>query len=140
MAQGLHNNQMSTKARAQILPSFVDDAAFAVGKGSAAAAGDRYWNTTSNKSRVHNGTAFVDEKTRIFKDPKTIVSQNTIPNLTFTPLDIDSVQMFVFGDLQSDADFTINGGTPKQVAWNPSVAGYDIDPGDPVYFVYETEE
>lgn len=42
------------------LLSFVDDAAYVTNKGAAAAAGDFYFNTTSNLMRIHDGTQFND--------------------------------------------------------------------------------
>lgn len=47
-------------ATANALPTFVDDAAYVTAKGSAAAAGDLYFNTTSNVQRNYDGTAWVN--------------------------------------------------------------------------------
>lgn len=54
------DNPQTGVIKATNLHSLADNAAFVVVKGSAASAGDIYFNTTSNKVRFHNGDEWVE--------------------------------------------------------------------------------
>lgn len=49
---------ISIPVRSGVLPQYTDDSAFVTGKGSAAAEGDVYWNTTDKGFRRYDGTAW----------------------------------------------------------------------------------
>lgn len=56
-----NNSPTQGSFNANSVPTFVDDAAFVTAKGSAAADGDAYVNTTSNKLRVFQGGAWQNQ-------------------------------------------------------------------------------
>ncbi|MBU1456972.1 MAG: hypothetical protein KKD01_19835, partial [Proteobacteria bacterium] len=67
-------------------------------------------------------------------DVKTIVTENVIPDLNAVPSDVDSVFMFVNGVHQRlNFDFFISG---VAVSWNPTNAGFDLEPLMIVEFKY----
>lgn len=71
-------------------------------------------------------------------EPKTIATQNVIPALSYTPRLNTSVVMFVDGIAQkygSSYDYTVSG---TAVTWNAGNAGFNIDPGDEVAFLYDS--
>ena len=71
-------------------------------------------------------------------EPKTIVTLNTIPNLNLPPVSNDKVFMAALGHAQEQGvgkDYVVSG---QSVTWNQTIAGFNLDPGDVIIFVYST--
>lgn len=69
-------------------------------------------------------------------ESKTIITQNTVPDLTYTPRVVSSVVMIYQGLAQeygASYDYTVAG---KVVTWNSVNAGFNLDIGDRVWFKY----
>ncbi|MBU1456973.1 MAG: hypothetical protein KKD01_19840 [Proteobacteria bacterium] len=68
-----------------------------------------------------------------FTELKTIITLNTIPDVTYTPQYPTSARLRYAGITQIDA-FTLN--TNKSCAWDEGVAGFDLEVNDKVYITY----
>lgn len=69
---------------------------------------------------------------------KAITISNTIPDLAYTPRDDNQVILLVEGMPQvNGSDFTVSG---KTVSWVPATAGFSLDSGDSILFIYSTKE
>ncbi len=73
----------------------------------------------------------------LYFEQKTIVTKNIIPALAFTPKNNSCVVLYVWGQKhRNGTDFTVSG---KTITWVAATAGFDIDPDDDVFVVYEYE-
>lgn len=80
------------------LATHASDAAFVTAKGAAAASGDLYFNTTSNKGRVYNGSVWVE-----------IFSYNSDGTLTFNGEATFNDDVTILGNTTLDQDVVISG-------------------------------
>jgi len=94
---------------------FVDDAAFETDKGSVAAQGDVYFNSTDLKVRVHDGVAFDELSGAVAMEreiPTGLINGvNTSYTLSFVPLSAEHISVYIDGTFQEDADFSLLGNT-----------------------------
>lgn len=78
---------------------------------------------------------------RLVHEPLTIVTANTIPALTFTPVNAASVKLFVNGvkydSVRSPAVLSLSS---KTIAWSAANAGFGLDSNDRVTVEYTTIE
>lgn len=107
---------------------YVDDAAFVTAKGSAAAEGDMYWNSTSDQPKYYTGAAWIFGVTtagtqtiagaKTFSNDVTITGNLTVngTTTTFNSTTVDSV----------DPNITVNKGGSVATA-NSSVAGITVE-------------
>jgi hypothetical protein len=73
-------------------------------------------------------------------EKKTIATQDTIPNLTYTPREVSAVVLIVGAVPQrygADKDYTVSG---KVVTWYQAQAGFHIEAGDEVWASYDSSD
>lgn len=108
--------------------SFVDDAAFVAYKGSAAAAGDAYHNTTSNQVREYNGTLW--REIVASQGAQTIVGTKTFSNdvIITGDLTVNGTTTTVNSTTLEVTDPTVlvnNGGNAASA--NAARAGFEVE-------------
>lgn len=136
-AESIRNNAdtaeiFSVKARAGLLPYYADDAAFITAKGSSAAAGDAYINTTVKAIRRYS-TSWETLATTKHVEALNIVTENVIPDLTYTPVEVNQIDLIVGGLLQAPTfDFSLSN---KTLTWL-SGSTITLQPGSVVYARY----
>lgn len=113
------------------IASYVDDAAYVAAKGSAAAAGDIYHNTTSNQIREYNGSTWREvvasegaqtiSGTKTFSNDVVITGDLTVNGTTTT---VNTTTL----DVEDPNVLLNNGGT--QATANAAVSGFTVEMSD----------
>jgi vacuolar-type H+-ATPase subunit F/Vma7 len=71
-------------------------------------------------------------------ESKTIVTQDVIPDLTYTPRENASVVLFLGGVPQRNGtDYTV---VAKAITWSYANSGIHVDPGDEVWVLYDSKD
>lgn len=78
---------------------------------------------------------------RLAHEPLTIATANTIPALTFTPVNAASIKLFVNGvkydSVRTPTVLSLSG---KTITWSAANAGFGLDSNDRVTVEYTTIE
>lgn len=87
-------------------------------------------------TNVQDGLEQIARKGRY--EAKTIATQDTIPNLTYTPRETASVVLLVDGIAQRNGtDYTVSS---KAITWSYANAGFHLEAGDNVMVIYDSSD
>lgn len=107
------NNLLNLNQVKNSLLVFADDTAFETDKGSAATEGNIYYNSTSDRVRVHDGSTFTDLGgliNMIREVPTGLINgANTAFTLALLPLSDAHVSVYVDGRFLNDSEVSISG-------------------------------
>lgn len=95
--------------------TYASDAAYEAAKGSAGSAGDAYFNTTTERLRIHNGTGWQDGTGTIDmvrEVPSGVINGlNDTFTLSFVPISDQHVSIYLDGNYQEDTEVSFSSNT-----------------------------